>query len=323
MKRLLKIVTLIVAVQIVLGLIAVILSPQLRNTMIRETRFLIKMYRDNSREILPAPHHPRPLTWKNDRITAAWIGHATMLINFYGVWILTDPIFSDKAGPNFGPFAIGPKRYVAPALAISELPKIDVILISHSHFDHLDMRSLTALAKLNPQATVITAAKTADLFDSKKFARLVELPWEQQVILDFQNQPLTVSAIHVKHWGARWRRDTYRGFNGYLLEYNGHRICFSGDTAYTPAFSELGGKGGIDLIFVPIGAYNPWIAVHCNPEEAVQMANQAGAKYVFPMHFATFKLSNEPMDEPLKRFLQALRPDRVAGREIGDTFVLL
>jgi len=312
----------ITAALIVLGLIAAILFPQLRNNMIREARFLARMQRDNARAILPAPQHPEPLTWKNDRITAAWIGHATMLINFYGVWIITDPMFSNNAGPNFGPIAIGPKRYVAPALSIQELPKIDLILLSHSHFDHLDMRSLSALSRLNPQATVITADKTADLLDGKKFAWIEELPWERSASLEFQNRPLTITAIHVKHWGARWRRDTYRGFNGYLLEYNGRRICFSGDTAYTPAFGKLEANGGIDLMFVPIGAYNPWIAVHCNPEEAVQMASQAGAKYVFPMHFATFKLSNEPMDEPLKRFKQALDPNRIAGGEIGDTFVV-
>ncbi|MDR1144540.1 MAG: MBL fold metallo-hydrolase [Verrucomicrobiales bacterium] len=320
MKRLVKITALVIGAGGVLGLITVSLSPALRNIVLHDIRFLVKMRRDNARDMLPAPHHPQPLTWKNDRITAAWLGHATMLINFYGVWIITDPIFSDQAGPNLGPFAVGPKRHVAPALAIDELPNIDLILLSHAHFDHFDMRSLAALAKRNPQAAVITAANTADLLSGKKFARIDELPWERSVTLSFQNKPLTVSAIHVKHWGARWRRDRERGFNGYLLEYAGHRICFSGDTAYTPAFTKLSVSGGVDLMFVPIGAYDPWIANHCSPEEAVQMADQAGAQYVFPMHFATFKLSNESMAEPLKRFQRAIRPDRIAGKEIGDIF---
>ena len=306
---------------IVLAAITVILSPQLRNRMIRETRHLVKMYRDNQREIQPAPKQPRPATWSDDRLTAAWIGHATMLINFYGVWILTDPIFSDQAGPNFGPFAIGPKRYIAPALTMDELPKIDLIILSHAHFDHMDMRSLAKLAKLHPQAKVVTAAKTSDLLNGKKFSRIEELAWQQSTAFEFRQGPLTVTALQVKHWGARWRRDTYRGFNGYLLEYNGRRICFSGDTAYMPHFAPLA-KGGLDLMFIGIGAYDPWIANHCNPEEASLMANQAGARHVFPMHFATFKLSNEPMDEPLRRFKQAIESQRIAGEQIGDTFVL-
>jgi L-ascorbate metabolism protein UlaG (beta-lactamase superfamily) len=102
----------------------------------------------------------------------------------------------------------------------------------------------------------------------------------------------------------------------------GKRIVFSDDTAMTPRFARLAKSGGVDLFFIAIGAYDPWIANHCNPEEATLMAKQAGAKYVFPMHFATFKLSNEPMDEPLRRFKKSIEVSRVAGEEIGNIFVL-
>jgi L-ascorbate metabolism protein UlaG (beta-lactamase superfamily) len=307
---------------IALGAVVVMLTPQLRNRMIREIRFLAKMRADNDRPILPAPKHPSPSAWRDDQLTAAWLGHATMLVNFHGVWILTDPIFSDQAGPNFGPIAIGPKRYVAPALTVEELPEIDLILLSHAHFDHMDMRSLAKLARHSPRATVITAAKTSDLLGGKKFARINELAWKQTATLNFSNQPLSLTAIQVRHWGARWRSDTWRGYNAYLLERNGKRVIFSGDTAYTTAFAPFADSGGVDLMFVPIGAYDPWIMNHCSPDEAVKMAAQAAARHVFPMHFATFKLSAEPMDEPLRRFKAAIAPSRSAGGEIGDTFIL-
>ncbi|MDR1191562.1 MAG: MBL fold metallo-hydrolase [Verrucomicrobiales bacterium] len=322
MKRLLKILSLTVGTWAVLGTVMISLTPQLRHRMIRDLRFLARMRADNDRAMLPAPRHPSPSAWRDDELTAAWLGHATMLINWRGVWILTDPIFSDHAGPNLGNLVVGPKRYVAPALTVKELPRIDLIILSHAHFDHTDMRSLAQLARHSPRATVITAAKTADLLDGKKFARVEELAWGGRVTVSVRGEPLTVTALPVKHWGARWRRDTWRGYNGYLLERDGQRVVFSGDTAYTPVFASLAGGGGVDLMFVPIGAYDPWIASHCSPEEAVQMASEAAARHVFPMHFATFKLSAEPMDEPLRRFRAAIEPSRSAGGEIGGTFVL-
>ena len=120
------------------------------------------------------------------------------------------------------------------------------------------------------------------------------------------------------------RNDSHRGYNGYLLERNGHRLLFGGDTAYTETFRALRRFGGIDIGLMSIGCYNPWIRSHCTPEEAVQMASDAGARYIVPIHHQTFRLSVEPFREPIERFEQALRsePDRIALREIGQTFVL-
>ena len=117
------------------------------------------------------------------------------------------------------------------------------------------------------------------------------------------------------------RHDTHRSYNGYLIERRARRICFAGDTAFTD-FSHAGRRGPVDLIAVPIGAYDPWIASHCTPEQAVAMANQAGAKQLLPIHHQTFKLSAEPMSEPIERFTRALatEPERIAATDIGQTF---
>jgi len=128
----------------------------------------------------------------------------------------------------------------------------------------------------------------------------------------------------VKHWGARTQRDTYRGYNGYLIERSGHRIIFAGDTAMTENFAALRRHGPIDIAIMSIGAYNPWIHSHCTPEQAIEMANAAGACFIVPVHHQTFRLSLEPLGEPIERFQTALSktPERVALREIGETFVL-
>ncbi len=120
------------------------------------------------------------------------------------------------------------------------------------------------------------------------------------------------------------QHDTHRGFNGYILEREGRRICVTGDTAYTPLFAQLRDGHPIDLMLAPIGAYQPWIANHCNPEQAVEMADLAGANYLMPIHHQTFKLSWEPMNEPIERFQKALaaQPGRIALTKIGGTFVL-
>ena len=301
----------------------------------REWRMLKKILGDYRRRILPAPVKPEPSSWLDDGVTAAWLGHSTVLINFYGINIITDPILSARAGLNFGPATVGPKRYVAPALRSSELPPIDLILLSHAHMDHFDMRTLR---RFDHRPLVVTPSQTSDLLRSTRLRQHVnELAWGESIRLKFSRSPLAVTVNHgeieieaceVRHWGARMRSDDYRGYNGYLIRRGGKAILFAGDTAYTPIFRHLRGRGGrdglFDLAIVPIGAYDPWITNHCTPEEAVTMADMAGARYVMPVHHQTFKLSYEPMDEPLQRFEQALArtPKRVAVRAIGETFHL-
>jgi L-ascorbate metabolism protein UlaG (beta-lactamase superfamily) len=273
------------------------------------------------RPIAPAFTKPNPANWSNTQVTLAWIGHATVLINFFGIKILTDPVLFPRIGIRLPGFTIGPKRLIAPALQFHELPNIDLILLSHAHFDHLDLRTLRCFGE---STTVITARATSDLLRHTRFRDVTELDWGEAKTFKTTAGKVNIGALPVNHWGARKRRDTYRGYNGYLLERKGRRIIFAGDTAMTNSFAKIRRHGAIDVAIMSIGAYNPWIQSHCSPEQAVEMANAAGAHFIVPVHHQTFRLSFEPFHEPIERFEAALRktPERIALREIGETFVL-
>jgi L-ascorbate metabolism protein UlaG (beta-lactamase superfamily) len=256
-----------------------------------------------------------------NRITAAWLGHATVLINFFGIKILTDPVLFPRIGIRLPGLTVGPKRLTAPALTVRDLPKIDIVLLSHAHFDHFDLRTLH---RIDRATTVVTAPRTSDLLRCKRFRDVSELHWQESRSVTTDVGKIDIIAFRVKHWGARKRRDTYRGYNGYVLERNDRRIIFGGDTALSDSFAELRAFGPIDLAIMPIGAYNPWIHSHCTPEQAVQMANEAGAHFIMPIHHQTFRFSVEGFREPIERLTVALHktPGRIALREIGETFVL-
>ena len=156
------------------------------------------------------------------------------------------------------------------------------------------------------------------------FRDVRELHWQDIKSVTTSAGKIDITAFRVKHWGARKRHDNYRGYNGYVLERNDRRIIFGGDTALSNSFAALRACGPIDLAIMSIGAYNPWIHSHCTPEQAVQMANDAGARFIMPVHHQTFHLSVEGFREPIERFEAALQetPERIALREIGETFVL-
>ena len=273
------------------------------------------------RPIAPAFAKPEPAKWSDARVTVAWIGHATVLINFFGITILTDPVLYPRIGIRLPGLTIGPKRLTAPALEFHELPRIDVVLLSHAHFDHFDLRTLR---RFDENTSVITASNTRDLLRWTRLRDITELRWDETKSLKTAAGEITVSAFPVKHWGARKQRDIHRGYNGYLLERNGRRVLFAGDTALTNSFADLRKHAPIDLAIMSIGAYNPWIRSHCTPEQAIEMANAAGARFIMPVHHQTFRLSFEPSREPIQRFKAALHgaPERVALCEIGQTFVL-
>ena len=280
--------------------------------------FWQRLAEDRRRPVLSAPRAPRLAGWSDQGLQAAWIGHSTVLIRVDGFTILTDPVFSTRIGIKLGPFVLGMKRLVRPALPLDELPVPDLILVSHAHMDHLDRPSLRKLE--NRRTTVITAASTSDLVRTRRYRAVHELRWDETR----QVGPARVRAFEVRHWGARTRTDVHRGYNGYLIETGSHRIVFAGDTAYTDLFRGIRSSKPVDLAIMPIGAYDPWIRAHCDPEQALAMANHAGAQFVFPVHHRTFTLSNEPYGEPIERLLQASgsEPDRIAIREIGDEFHL-
>jgi L-ascorbate metabolism protein UlaG (beta-lactamase superfamily) len=283
----------------------------------RQAPFFWKQYaRELGEPVLPARHRPNPARWPDRGVHGAWLGHATVLLKIDGFTILTDPVFSIRAGLNFGPLTLGVKRIVEPALDIEHLPEIDLILLSHAHMDHFDIPSLRVLENANTR--VVTARGTSDLLRTDKYASVREVGWRETV----EAGPLTIRGLEVNHWGARMRTDTWRGYNGYMISSGRRRVLFGGDTAMTSLFREA---GGAELAIMPIGAYNPWIRYHCNPEQAWAMANDARADRVLPIHHRTFHLSYESVDEPIERLLGVAgnsARDRVVLDDIGQQFRL-
>lgn len=278
--------------------------------------FFRRVSEDMKRPVDPAPHAPRIAEWPKQGLHAAWIGHSTVAISIDGFTILTDPVFSNRIGLNFGPLTIGMKRLVEPAAKIAAIPHPDLILLSHAHMDHFDIPSLRSLE--HRSTSVITALNTTDLLRPQRYRSVRELRWNETVAIG----PVSIKAFEVNHWGARMRSDTFRSYNGYLIEAGRYRLVFGGDTAYTDSFRSVRSSKPVDLAIMPIGAYNPWIRVHCNPEEALAMANLAGAERILGVHHRTFQLSNEPLHEPLERLIGAAgpSPERIVVHDLGQEF---
>jgi L-ascorbate metabolism protein UlaG (beta-lactamase superfamily) len=261
------------------------------------------------------PRRPTPSEWPDDRLTVAWLGHATVLINFCGTWVLTDPALEPRIGIGRGFAKLGPRRLVRPALRPKEIPRIDVLLLSHAHMDHTDLGTLRSFSR---DTHTIVQRGNRDLV--RRFRRVEELDWGEHT----DAAGMRVESLEVRHWGARMVTDRHRGYGGYLLERADRTILFAGDTAYTDKLALVKERGPVDLAILPIGAYDPWIANHASPEEAWEMFRSTGAEYVLPIHHSTFRLSREPVDEPLRRFLDAAGNERwrVVCHGVGDTWSL-
>jgi len=287
-------------------------------SLTRVVRILLRFLLESFRRIAPAPHHPDPARWSDAEITGAWLGHSTVLLNFLGLWVVTDPVLATRCGLRFGPLTVGPRRRVRPALSVRELPKMDLVLLSHAHMDHLD---LWTLRRLPGRPHAVTAAGIRDLLVGMPFSGVTELEWDESADIETPHGQVRVTARQVAHWGARMRTDDWRGYCGFVVERGHRKIGFAGDTART-SFRHWANGSDLDLLAVPIGAYNPWVRSHCNPEEAVAMAGEARARFLLPIHHQTFQLSAEPMEEPISRFRAALSdtPERIAATEIGQTF---
>jgi len=263
-------------------------------------------------QLTAVPQRPDPPSWPDTHLTAAWLGHATVLLNFHGSWVLTDPALERRIGLGRGLAKLGPKRLIEPALRPGELPSLDLVLLSHAHMDHTDLGTLRRLPANTP---VVVQSGNRDLV--RRFRRVNELAWGEETEI----HGLRIESTESRHWGARMITDTQRGYGGYLLQKEGRTVLFAGDTAYTDALTPLGRRGAIDLAILPIGAYDPWIANHASPEQAWAMFKALGAEYVLPVHHSTFRLSREPVAEPIRRFLAAAGDERwrVVASEIGAT----
>lgn len=284
-------------------------------------RFVRERAREFGRDVPSPSNRPTPDSWSDSAITLTWLGHATVLVNFYGFWILTDPVLFPRIGVDLLVGSLGPLRLVDCAVPADELPELDLVLVSHAHFDHLDTPSL-AMVPGRPAA--VMAVGTSDLLPWRAYSSITELRWDQTTRVRGRHGEALVRAIEVKHWGARLRRDTWRGYTGFVVEREGRRLLIAGDTAATPLFRSHRRYGPYDAAVMPIGAYNPWIRNHCTPEQAVAMADAACARLFVPVHHQTFRLSNEPYNEPIERAAAALQAehDRLAVSEVGETVVI-
>ncbi len=235
----------------------------------------------------------------------AWIGHATFLLKLGETTIITDPVFSKNAGPLF----FGPKRFTEPALKLSEIPRTDIFLLTHNHYDHQDMKTIMRFPYKESKVLVPLGLKK--YFKINRFKDVNEMDWYDQRRI---NQNLKITFLPSVHWSKRSLTDTNKTLWGsYLIEYKGKKILFSCDTGVGKIYKELGDKyGPIDLTFINIGAYNFYpmasikdsSAYHTNPEEALGLAKDLKSKKVIGMHWGTFVLSLEPILEPPLRFKQ-------------------
>lgn len=225
-----------------------------------------------------------------DQTGVTWLGHAGFLLHFAGRNILIDPNWALWHGPV--------KRVSHPSLPINALPYIDLVLITHAHFDHLHLPSLRAIAAGQP---IIVPQGVGNVVKNCAFNRVIELDYWQSVSLD----GIHVTLVPTKHWGARFIHDTYRKFGGYLIQHDQKTVFHCGDSSLFNGFQEIAKRAKIDLALMPIGAYQAPSGrpVHMNPEEALQAADMMNASHVIPMHYGTFPLGGEPIAEPVMRFL--------------------
>ncbi len=237
------------------------------------------------------PQFPRV---RPGEICITWIGHASFLVQTHEVNLLIDP--------NWAKWLKVIKRLKQPGFEIHHLPEIDFVLVTHAHFDHLDRRTLRKVASGQP---IVVPIGVGNLVHDLGFQIVHELDYWQTVKLG----PVAVSLTPCYHWGARFLADLHRGFGGFVLSVDGRNIFHCGDSAYFPGFREIGEHYDIDVALLPIGAYDAPTGreVHMNPEEAVKAFNELGAKTLVPMHYGTFRLGYEPLDEPPVRLLACAR----------------
>jgi L-ascorbate metabolism protein UlaG (beta-lactamase superfamily) len=248
----------------------------------------------------------KPVLANRTELGVTFIGHSSFFLQIAGKNILIDP--------NFARWIFVLKRLRRPGLRLRDLPPIDAVLVSHAHFDHLHRPSLRAIARLTRRRSgkrpvIVVPRYLRDLVSDLGYGRIVELDWWEELRLGH----LEITHVPSRHWGARILRDMYRGYGGYVLRAGQHSLYHAGDTAYFDGFREIGERLRPDVALLPIGAYRPdsYRAMHTSPEDAVQAFVDLGARCMVPMHYGTFRLSHEPMEEPLQRLKLEARRRRI------------
>ena len=261
-------------------------------------------------------HKPKLVT--NGELGVTFIGHASFFVQIGGQNVMIDP--------NFARWLFVLKRLRKPGLQVRDLPPIDLVLVTHAHFDHLHRPSLRAITQHAracgaPAPIIVIPTHVLDLVSDLGFGDVIELDWWN----NYRHRGLTVTHVPSRHWGARIIKDSHRGYGGYVLRDGKHSLYHAGDTAYFPGFREIGSRLAPELALLPIGAYNPpsFRNVHADPADATRAFLDLNSRWMVPMHYGTFRLSHEPIDEPLQLLEQEAKAagivDRVLVMEEGVT----
>ncbi len=237
----------------------------------------------------------RPALVTNGELGLTFIGHASFFVQIGGLNVLIDP--------NFARWLFVLKRLRQPGIYVRDLPAIDLVLVTHAHFDHLHRPSLRAIVQQTRRQrsappSIIVPHHVFDLVSDLGFEDVIEVDWWNS----YRHRDVTVTHVPSRHWGARIIKDSHRGYGGYVLRSGEHSVYHAGDTAYFAGFREIGQRLSPELALLPIGAYNPpsFRNVHANPADATRAFLDLNARWMIPMHYGTFRLSHEPMDEPLQ-----------------------
>jgi L-ascorbate metabolism protein UlaG (beta-lactamase superfamily) len=264
----------------------------------------------------------KPMLVAPGELAITFIGHASFLLQIGGLNFLIDPVFAN--------WLVVIHRLRRPGVRIEDLPAIDAVLLTHAHMDHLNLPSLRKIVRhsrgLRGKAPVaIVPEGVEDLVDTLGFADVLRTRWWESIVVG----GVEITMTPAQHWGARMIRDTHRGFGGYVLRHGERSVYHSGDSGYFPGFRDIGRRLAPEIALLPIGAYNPdgFRRVHTSPEDALQAFLDLGAEQMVPMHYGTFRLSQEPMEEPLPRLIKAARgaeaSDRVIALGEGETKIFV
>ncbi|MDJ0748220.1 MAG: MBL fold metallo-hydrolase [Woeseiaceae bacterium] len=255
--------------------------------------------------------------------SVTWLGHASFIVRIAGKTILTDPF----VGKTAGPVGIGPKRFVASPLTAEELPRADVMVVSHNHYDHLDAQAIENY-RFKVSTQIVVPLGLGPFFSKRGYPKVLEQDWWQT----WEEDGLSVTTLPAIHFSGRGLFDRNKTlWASFAFESANERIWFSGDTASGEVFKEIGERHGpFDLALVAIGAYEPrsiMRSIHASPEEAIEIARDVGARQAIGMHWGTIRLTQEEAFEPPVRFKQAALDqgygaDNAIIMKIGETFEL-
>lgn len=270
------------------------MKPSLRNPVLRKrARAFSQLVRHSAVTPRTGKTH-KPTLASNGELGLTFIGHSSFFVQIGGQNVMIDP--------NFARWLFVLKRLRRPGVKIPDLPRIDLVLVTHAHFDHLHRPSLRAIAahskRRGKRPVIVVPHHVFDLVSDLGFSDVVELDWWN----NYRREELTITHTPSRHWGARILKDSHRGYGGYVLRDQKHSLYHAGDTAYFPGFREIGRRLSPEVALLPIGAYNPpqFRNVHTSPADATRAFLDLNARWMVPMHYGTFRLSHEPMDEPLQ-----------------------